>query len=669
MKANKNIIKSALLLTFAAAATTSCQDWLTVYPQSQVVEEQFWEDKNDLEGVRYAAYANMTGSLDKIILWGELRSDNNSLWPTEIMSDNNFINTTTNYKNMMDGHLERDSTNSYFDWARFYTTINLCNKVLQHGQEVLNRDKQFTPSEWRQMRAEMIGLRALNYFYLLRSFKDIPYTTQVINNDTEVRDFPATNQLVVLDSLIADVEAIKGQARNRFEYSGNFTAKQETKSKITNAAIYALLSDMYLWRASLNQGRGLNTKKVFIAQKGDSVTQTVESDYQSCITYADEAMKNLSEQLQNQSSGSFFFTNEMISYGLPYVNLYKNDFTPFMRSSSPLLPAHMLIFSLGSSDETIFELSFNIYDSRKNDLINAYWGMDNNHYFSTVDNQLDDAYGNGSATKYNDARMWFNSWKDVTTSTTSLAANCCFKWNSVVVDVSNMGTTPNVQKIRVQNATSSYRNWIVYRLSDVMLQKAEALACLNTLNADPAKQADAMRLVHALHRRWFCNDKSSSQPSEDVSSLTASNWGPASLSASTPSNLLGNLPKPTLKAGVNNKLLYEVAVLNERQIEFFAEGKRWFDLVRFAERHAGGSNGTQDPREFSEAMPIGDGREGVNLMISQFFPTLQSGEKESLKTQLKNRYGLYNLIYYMEIKASNGALLQNPVWNKSVYDK
>lgn len=668
MKAKKNIIKSALLLTFAAAATTSCQDWLTVYPQSQVVEEQFWEDKNDLEGVRYAAYANMAGTLNKIMLWGELRSDNNSLWPSEVMSDNNFINTATRYKNIMDAHLERDSTNSYFDWAGFYTTINLCNKVLQHGQEVLDKDKQFTPSEWRQMRAEMVGLRALNYFYLLRSFKDIPYTTKVINNDTEVQDFPATNQLAVLDSLITDVEAIKGQARNRFEYSGAFSSAEETKSKITNGAIYALLSDMYLWRASLNQGRGLDSKTVFIAQKGDSVIQTVEADYQACITYADEAMKNLNEQLLNQNNGSYSFSYEMVSYGLPNVNLYKNDFTPFMRISTPSLTAHQQIFALGSSDESIFELSYNIFDDRKNVMVNDYWGSADNHYFATTDKQLDDAYGAGSATKYNDARMWLNSWKELSTSTTALAAGCCFKWNSLTFDVSNMGTTPNAQKIRLTPISSNYRNWIVYRLSDVMLQKAEALACLNTLKTDATKQAEAMRLVHALHRRWFCNDKSSTQPLEDVSTLTANNWGPASLSVSTPTNILGNLPQPTLKSGVNNKLLYEVAVMNERQIEFFAEGKRWFDLVRFAERHAGGNNGTQDPREYSEATPIGDGREGVNLMVSQFFSTLQTGEKESLKTQLKNRYGLYNLIYYMEIKASNGALEQNPVWNKSVYD-
>ena len=144
-----------------------------------------------------------------------------------------------------------DSSMSCFDWEGVYKTINLCNKVLKYGPEVLERDKQFTTTEWYYMRAEMTALRALSYFYLIRAFKDVPYTTKLINSDTEVETFPLTNQLVVLDSIILDCEKVAGQARNRF--SNN----TDTKGMITNAAIYAMLADMYLWRGSLHEGRGI----------------------------------------------------------------------------------------------------------------------------------------------------------------------------------------------------------------------------------------------------------------------------------------------------------------------------------------------------------------------------------------------------------------------------
>ncbi len=660
-------------MALAATAATSCQDWLTVYPQTQVVEEEFWEDKNDLEGVRYAAYQKMAGNIQKMMLWGELRSDNHVLWGQN--NDGDFINTAKKYQDIIDAHLERDSTFDYFDWSGFYTTINYCNKVLQHGQEVLDRDKQFTRAEWREMRAEMKGLRALNYFYLLRAFKDVPYTTQVINNDTEVRDFPAVNQLVVLDSLIADVDTIKDQARKRYESYGSFSGKSETKSKLTRAAIYALLSDMYLWRASLHQGRGISADQVKIYSHKDGkeiiVPHTVKGDYELCCTYADEAIKLLNEQLQDQngSYGSSFYEKFNVT-GLPVnVSLTKNNFESFTDGGDPILNAHYDIFVSGSSDESIFELSFNSNDNRKNDMVNDFWGNNTNHYFASLETQLDNAFGSETTVKTRDARLWLNSWKNIEGEATGLPQNCCFKWQDVVATVpSGDQLTSN---IKLMPESSSYRNWIIYRLSDVMLQKAEALACLSVLEGanDAGQKAEALKLVNAIHRRWYCNDnKSASQPSTDVSSIVENSWGTA---ATTNANLIGNLPKPKLN-GVDAKYTHEVAVMNERQLELYAEGKRWFDLVRFAERHANdngaGQGGIPDPREYTDELPISDGRDGVKLMVDQFFSTLQNAQKTSLKTQIKNRYGLYNLIYYMEIKASNGVLEQNPVWNKSIYE-
>jgi len=109
--------------------------------------------------------------------------------------------------------------------------------------------------------------------------------------------------------------------------------------------------------------------------------------------------------------------------------------------------------------------------------------------------------------------------------------------------------------------------------------------------------------------------------------------------------------------------------MNERQIELIGEGKRWFDLVRLAERCASpqgkGKDDPDDPREPN----VKNGQSGMSAMVDQFLGT---GSNASYATTLinrfKNRYGLYCPIYYMEVKASNGAIEQNPVWNKSKYE-
>ena len=168
---------SIAVLGLASLSMLSCNDFLTIYPQDRVVEENFWEDKNDLEGVRYGAYMQMSNTLLNLNVWGDIRSDAYH-W-------NSHNPNSSNYKEIMLGN--PDSTMSEFDWGGVYTTINYCNKVLSHGEEVLEKDPQFTPTEWQQMKAEMTGLRALNYFYLIRAFKDIPFTTTVINSDTYQR--------------------------------------------------------------------------------------------------------------------------------------------------------------------------------------------------------------------------------------------------------------------------------------------------------------------------------------------------------------------------------------------------------------------------------------------------------------------------------------------------
>lgn len=90
---------------------------------------------------------------------------------------------------------------------------------------------------------------------------------------------------------------------------------------------------------------------------------------------------------------------------------------------------------------------------------------------------------------------------------------------------------------------SSTPNWIIYRLSDVMLMKAEALVQMG----EP-RYPDAIKMVNAPYLRSNLL----------VDSLQVTNY-------------------PT-------KAEMEKLVLRERQRELMFEGKRWFDLVRVARR-------------------------------------------------------------------------------------
>ena len=659
MKSFKNIYQTVCLVGLLGLSTSSCTDWLTIYPQDRVVEENFWEDKNDLEGVRYGAYRQMAMTISKLAVWGDLRSDSFE----ENGAIQNDIDTHNRYLDILSGM--PDSSMSEFDWAGVYTTINYCNKVLQHGEEVLAKDKQFTTSEWIQMKAEMVALRALNYFYLIRAFKDVPYTKKVINKDSEVEAFPLTNQLVILDSIIFDCESVAGKARNRF------TSKADTKGLITNSAIYAMLADMYLWRGALHEGRHGRTGKDIV--NGEEVAHDVTADYTKAAEYADLSLEYLANQnAQEKTSGSNVFgsSEETFNYGLTNCDMIKNKFED-ANSVSPKMEAQTAIFYTKNSRESIFELQYSVSDNLKNEVVNSLYGYSNSTHLKVNKDAMDALYNGGITGEGDnggkwDSRLWVCCQDKLTEYSLTSSNNnnnsgqngggsyYCMKYqlpnpsidNKEVINMDGSGTNREIKSIMYSGR--SYNSWIIYRMTDVMLMKAEALACLGNSNLKKVKA-----ICNAIHRRSYCNYQNpSKQPNTDAET----------------EGTIGNVYVTGSKKAKNGCTFSEgiVYVMNERQIELIGEGKRWFDLVRLAERSSYSKSDPEDPREPG----VTNGQYGMSAMVDQFLGTGSNASyATTLTNRFKNRYGLYCPIYYMEVKASNGAIEQNPVWNKSKYEQ
>ena len=637
----KNIFKYACLLGLIAMSTTSCDDWLTVYPQDRVVEEQFWEDKNDLEGVRYAAYRQMASTASRLAQWGDLRADTYIINPNT-HSDQDSRDLYDEIKQGMP-----DSSMSIFEWGALYTTINYCNKVLQHGPEVLEKDKQFTTAEWLQIHAEMVALRALNYFYLIRAFKDVPYTTKVINNDTQIETFGLTMQLDILDSIIIDCESVAGQARNRF------TNRRDSKGLITNCAIYAMLADMYLWRASLRQGRFGKAATDTVAVDTGYIAHSVIGDYQMSADYADKALAALAYQNEEESSGYGHTQQQTINFGLENCDMVKNDFDDVASTNQihPKLEAQNSIFQSGTTSgigvtngnsiESMLELQF-IAGQITSGFLNSLYGYSDGTHLAISQEAFLAAYNNNSNEQQYDSRFWIACTDQIRSSdnegrstTGTVGGYYCVKYMRPTVTLTE-GTN---REVYVTVNSTSDNNWIIYRMTEVMLIKAEALACIGgTDNNNKCKN-----LVNAIHRRSYCDFKNYREVDTDITSGTFGN------APSTGSDLV--------------KL-----TMNERQIELIAEGKRWFDLVRYAERNANPAKESADERESTDEQFVGDGQEGVQKMVNDFLQNSVQKLATVLAHRFKNRYGLYCPIYYMEVKASEGKITQNPVWNKSKYD-
>lgn len=533
--------------------------------------------------------------VSRYVVWGEGRSDNFDLkregW--------------TDMKDIINANLE--DKNSLFKWGSYYTAINYCNKVLTFGPEVVKRDPSFSESDWLPIKAEATALRALAYFYLVRTYRDVPYITISVNTDEEAmaQRVRQTASQEVLTSLITDLEEVKDDAMN------NYGNSVYNKGRITKNAIYTLLADIYLWRAAKNAPADSVAK--YPDETGVYTSQSA-ADYHKVIEYSDYVINKIIEDNRNNgnwtggiggSSGSTF--------PLIQINLGSSDMFSSTKYNS--------IFGTKNSTESIFELQFD-GSKNKNSALNSYsdytglYGQPSS--LGAEGGTVSTGYFQGSAivqaadasqdpTDHVYSKTDTRLWESVCYMSTSQKEFPILKY--LAQNVRLVQSTKNKGEIEsagyVVRTGDLDANWIFYRVSDVMLMKAEAISQLYP--SDASNLEEGFILANAVYER-------SNPGIKDEQKLKFADYN-------------------------TGEKLYDF-VMRERQREFFAEGKRWFDLVRMAHTK-------------------GDAKTILDLLVKKY-----SSNQAAIKAKLSSMDALYSPVHRDEIKV-NPNLVQNPAWKKN----
>ena len=582
-------IGGVLLAAGLSMVASSCEDFLTITPTSSIVEEDFWEDKSDLESVVYACYKRLIVSdvMNKFIYWGELRGDNFEL---------NTGFTSDNITNLMNANLL--STNSMFSWTVIYNDINYCNKVLAHGEEVVEKDESFSTGDWEPIRAEMIALRAFCHYLLVRTFGEIPYVTVEYNNDGQDLELAQSTQIEVLDSIILDLESIKDVAMT------DYGTTVDNKGRITRKAVYAMLADVYLWRASYKAGNSS-----IESLDGSSA----EDDYQSCIECCEWVIDDLIADYEEDmsTSGQSLGTSESLDLSDLFISNIES--TSVLRTTTT--GAYDNIFGSGNSRESIFELqidgTYNTNDCFDGLFYDVSAGTAEelvcaNGTFGGIDDNP-----NTESPTYVFTCTDYRRWETILYTSSDQTTFPLAKYTCTSIEQSLSQTVMNDDGATVTNTIPSYNasNWIVYRLSDVVLMKAEAMS---QLYSDEENLYKAFWLVREVFKR--------SNPYAYESRATSTD---------------------SLDFDVfNSQEGMEALVMAERQREFVGEGKRWFDLVRYAQRHGGTA-------------------EMLEMLTRKYGDT-----SSAIEAKLASLESLFSPIYTDELKY-NSLLHQNSVWNDS----
>lgn len=459
----KHLLSNILVVCMSACLLSSCNDWLTLYPEDEIIEDDYWTSSEDVEMMVAGAYRYMLESsiLQRFVYFGEMRSDN--IQSGSPSGDERVV--------LDEGNIL--STNSLCNWNSFYKVINICNYIIAKAPEVRGVDSNYLESELQHHLSEAYFIRSLCYFYLTRTYGGVaPYVTEPSSSDAMDYNVPAVSEDEMLSHLVDDVLLAKSYATPSWGY------QSRNCGRVTQNACRALLADIYLW-----MGR-----------------------YTDCIAECDEVLANPIVLAGEQNTGWAL---------LPRTSFFLN------------------VFYFGNSKESIFEFNLNNDNNANRTALPALYGNEttNPHFKPT----------NSIIAAYDDADARGMQYVD-------FAQQRIFKY---VGQIAPLGDT----KTDIGNSSYSYRasssanNWIVYRLADIYLMKAEALAVSGTTEDDFKQVVELCNMTY---------ERAHTEGAE--------------------------LLDPEL---VKDNTAAEEMVMAERRREFAFEGKRWFDLLRQV-RRAGG---------------------------------------------------------------------------------
>ena len=535
-------IKSFLFVAIAILTLTSCGDFLEIEPKTFVSEDNFWNEKTDIDQMVIGTYVKMQDDafIRRCIMWGETRSDN-------IGEGLNCSDQTDIYRTLRE-YLQ--STNSFASWLSFYSVINQCNTIIERAPEVSQKDPVYTESDVKATQAEMAFVRDLCYFYLVRAFKDVPYYTYAIQSDAKAKPIAVTDGDEIVRALITDLESCAGDALKAFPKDSD-SRFNSSCNRATQNAIYSLLADLCLW----------------------------DGQYDKCVTYAqqviDAKLQEYKEKYSNSTSTTggnvmLFKWDDDEGEGYPLYPCYSgnnfgNDFNE--------------IFGDGNSFESIFELAFTHDGSDSRYLQNTAVGALYGNYYTSNGNSgkgflccYEEVVTDPGATATNssnsasrvfdhryDCRYYTNQAMEESNTASAYVSKLV---NTTEYFVASSSSTLPFEKLLTGISIYSSRNWIFYRLTDVMLMQAEALieraASDQYSTTDPdADLKKAFGLIYAVNRRSIM-----------VSSSANSDAATYELKISQ------YVDRANLRT----------LCLKERRRELMFEGKRWFDMLRVCHR-------------------------------------------------------------------------------------
>lgn len=455
-------MKKYLYIAVALIFTlTSCNDFLTRAPLSDLSPENFFKDKAEMGNWNAGIYDAFQNALEKNqAMWGDCRSDN--VETTGYINNNVYMNALT-------------PSMGESNWQAVFQCITRCNTGIDKYPTIPN----ILESEYAPYMGQAYGMRAYMYFYATRVWGKLPIVTSIWDGSLGSISTPRASLDEVKAQILSDID----QAIKYFTISNTSSVFY-----LSLAAMYELRTEVYMWYNDYENA--LVASDYFM----DNKNYTLASD----ATEWKNAFENPANSKEDIFAMSWAYINNGAAGGWPSL--------------------------LGATNTNNgYQMSQPIF----NELINRLYS------------------GEGA-----DARLWctvdtvtlFYKGSRVPLSYASYYISGIQKCIKYSVKDPNAAYDSKYQIYKsyygVLNTTDSEIQQVFMRLSNVYYLRAEALNKLG-------RTEDALTIINQLRQRV---------------------------------GYLRDAHKDLIDVTSQNEI--EDLILKERQIEFWGEGQRWFDLMR-----------------------------------------------------------------------------------------
>ncbi|TXH23009.1 MAG: RagB/SusD family nutrient uptake outer membrane protein [Chitinophagaceae bacterium] len=266
-----SVVVALIAILFFGA---SCNKFLDVRPEGELIEKDLLVDANGFESALYGVY----GTLNNKALYGEQLSHN----MVDVLAQYFTCAGNNNVDNLLKYNYAFTSVETILNdaWAKQYSNITYANNVLKN----LERFSPSTLQYYNVYKGEALGLRAFMHFDLVRLFTEniklnptasgIPYSTDFSINAPKFVRLDSVYNYIIAD--LTQAENLLSEDANVMSFpkvNGSYPFLKDRETHFNLYAVQATLARVYLTKGD-HANAALYAEKVINSGKFQLLTKT-----------------------------------------------------------------------------------------------------------------------------------------------------------------------------------------------------------------------------------------------------------------------------------------------------------------------------------------------------------------------------------------------------------